>query len=153
MNKYLIFGALILFALSACHSTSEYESYHTLESKGWHNDSVLVFPVALNDNQAAHNLYLNIRNQGDYEFSNIWLFINIESPDGSVLKDTVEFKLADETGRWTGTGIGDLFDNQFLYKENIHFPVAGEYKFSIEQGMRAKRLKGIRDIGIRIIKR
>lgn len=153
MKRNLIIGfCVLLFALSSCLSKSEYESYHTLESIGWHKDSVLVFPVELKDTLAAHNLYLNIRNKGTYEFSNIWLFINIESPDGKVLKDTVEFKLADEAGRWLGSGIGDLFDNKMLYKSNVYFPISGEYKFSIQQGMRAKRLKGIQDVGILIDK-
>lgn len=150
--KRIFFFALCALLLSSCLSKSSYESYHTLESIGWHKDSVLVFPVELNNTTSAFKLYLNIRNRGTYEFSNIWLFINIQSPDGQILKDTVEFTLADETGRWTGSGIGDLFDNRLLYKSNVYFPVSGEYKFSIQQGMRAKRLKGIQDVGILIDK-
>ena len=143
----------LLLIVVACHPKSEFEAYHSLKDSGWHKDSVQVFAVGFNNTRQSHNLYINIRNKGQYEFSNIWLFINIQSPDGENLTDTVEFKLADTVGRWTGSGIGDLFDNQFLYKENVFFPVPGVYKFSIQQGMRAKRLKGIRDIGIRIEKR
>ncbi|MFV0375756.1 MAG: gliding motility lipoprotein GldH [Mangrovibacterium sp.] len=150
--KRILFWGFCTLLLSSCLSKSKYESYHTLESIGWHKDSVLVFQVAFTDSQTPYKLYLNIRNRGTYEFSNIWLFINIESPDGQLLKDTVEFTLADQAGRWTGSGIGDLFDNKMLYKSNVYFPTPGEYKFSIQQGMRAKRLEGIHDVGILIDK-
>jgi gliding motility-associated lipoprotein GldH len=68
------------------------------------------------------------------------------------MTDTVEILLADPLGRWKGTGVGDLFDNQTLYRKDMKFPVRGEYQFSIKQAMRPVRLKGIQDIGLRLEK-
>ncbi|PTN10585.1 gliding motility lipoprotein GldH [Mangrovibacterium marinum] len=153
MRLKLVFSiAALLLALASCTQKKEFEAYRSLSADGWHNDSLVVFDVELGDTIESHNLYLNLRNSGSYPFSNLWLFVNISSPDGKVLTDTLNFQLAAPSGKWLGTGIGDLFDNQFLYKENIYFPTPGIYRFSIQQGMRANRLKGIRDIGISIEK-
>lgn len=151
--KFWFTSVLFAVVLCSCDPKKEFEAYQALDSSGWHKDSLVVFPVELKNTGGSHNLYLNIRNSGDYAFSNLWLFVTIKSPDGELLTDTVEFQLADPTGKWTGSGIGDLFDNQFIYKKNVYFPSPGTYTFSIQQGMRAEKLKGIRDIGIRIEKR
>jgi gliding motility-associated lipoprotein GldH len=97
-------------------------------------------------------LFVNIRNLGTYPYSNIYLFLTIGAPDGKLLTDTVEFTLADPSGRWTGSGIGGLHDNQILYKSSVYFPRKGIYTFRIKQGMRDNVLPGIRDVGIRIEK-
>jgi gliding motility-associated lipoprotein GldH len=69
-----------------------------------------------------------------------------------MLTDTVEYILAEKSGKWRGSGIGDLFDNQFSYRKNIRFEKPGKYQLSIRQGMRAEQLKGIHDIGLRVEK-
>ncbi len=143
---------LPLLFLSACGPGTFFEDYKPVGDNGWHKDSAVVFHVVLKDTVHPFNVYVNIRNRGNYPNSNIWLFVSIKSPDGRLLKDTVEFILADSSGKWKGSGIGDLFDNQFVYKKDVYFPVPGEYLFSVRQGMREKELQGIRDIGIRLEK-
>ena len=138
--------------LVACDSNRVFEEYKTIDPAGWHKDSVASFTVEIQDVEPGHNLYMNIRNQGNYPNSNLWLFLEVQSPDGQTLTDTVEYILAEKTGKWTGSGIGDLFDNQFLYQQNVRFEQAGEYRFLIRQGMRAIQLKGIHDIGLRVEK-
>jgi len=151
--KFGIYIIGLFLLLVSCDQNRVFESYKTLDQSGWHKDSLLVFPVEVKLTGPSHNLYINLRNSGDYQFSNIWLFINIKSPDGKVLTDTVEFQLADPSGKWQGNGIGDLFDNQFDYKEGVFFPTPGIYEFTIQQGMRSENLKGIQDVGLRIEKR
>lgn len=143
-------GILILFILIACDSNRVYEDYKTLDSSGWHQDSTIHFHAEISDTVRGHNLFLNIRNKGNYPNSNIWLFLEVQSPAGKFFTDTVEYVLAEKSGKWKGSGIGDLFDNQFLYCRNVVFDTPGEYQFMIRQGMRGKVLKGIHDIGLRI---
>jgi len=145
-------GVLLILGIISCDRKRVFEAYQTFGEKGWHKDSVVVFNVALTDTTRNHNLYVNIRNKGTYPYSNLWLFLTVGSPDGITRTDTVEFSLAEASGRWKGSGIGDLHDNQILYKSSIYFPHKGEYTFQIKQGMRDKVLDGIRDIGIRIEK-
>lgn len=139
-----------MISMISCDRKKVFESYKELDKKGWNKDSVVVFNVLLKDTIKNHNLYVNIRNKGTYAYSNIYLFMTIGSPDGTQRTDTVEFTLAEPSGRWKGSGIGDLHDNQILFKNSVFFPHKGIYKFQIKQGMRDNVLPGIRDIGIRI---
>ncbi len=154
MKRVLIIalGSLLISGIISCDRKRVFESYQTFGEKGWHKDSVVVFNVELTDTIRNHNLYVNIRNKGTYAYSNLWLFLTVGSPDGITRTDTVEFSLAEASGRWKGSGIGDLHDNQILYKSSVYFPHKGEYTFQIKQGMRDNVLEGIRDIGIRIEK-
>jgi gliding motility-associated lipoprotein GldH len=97
-----------------------------------------------------YNLFLNVRNEGRYAFSNLWLFIKITPPKGNVLNDTIELSLANPEGKWLGYGLGDLYDMKYPYKQTTFFPSAGYYRFEIRQGMRTENgvLKGIHDFGI-----
>lgn len=151
-TKQIILAVLCMFALIACGRKAVYESYKTIGPKGWQKDSVLRFDFNVQDPKEAYNLYVNLRNKGNYPNSNIWLFLSVYSPEGISLVDTMEFSLADNDGRWKGKGIGDLFDNQLVYKSNVYFPKAGTYSFLIQHGMRPERLDGIYDVGIRVEK-
>jgi len=150
-NVFILAVTLCLFM--SCDPKRIFEQYKPVESKGWHRDSVIVFSVDLEDPFSKYNMYLNIRNRGSYGNSNIWLCVSMRFPDGRLTTDTVELILADPAGRWKGSGIGDLYDNQILYRQDVESPIAGEYQFLIRQAMRPVRLKGIQDVGLRLEKR
>ena len=154
MRKFIFYivPILLIIGIASCDRKRVFEAYRTFDEKGWNKDSVVVFKVLLTDTTRNHNLYVNIRNKGTYPYSNLYLFLSIGSPDGKLLTDTVEFSLAEPSGRWKGSGIGDLHDNQILYKSSVYFPHKGNYTFQIKQGMRDNILQGIRDIGLRIEK-
>ena len=146
-----ILKAIILVAiLVACDSNRVYEEYKAIDTSGWNKDSIARFDVNVTDTVSGNNIYINLRNKGNYPNSNIWLFLAVKAPNGTLLTDTVEYTLAEKSGKWKGSGIGDLFDNQFLYRKNIVFEQPGVYQFMIRQGMRTEMLKGIHDIGLRV---
>jgi gliding motility-associated lipoprotein GldH len=97
-------------------------------------------------------MYLNVRNAGYYRFSNLFLFVNTILPQGQTLRDTVEITLSAPDGKWLGNGLGDIYDNRYLFRENFKFPQAGSYRFELIQAMRVNPLQGIMDAGIRIEK-
>jgi len=154
MKQYFIIFLILslITGLIACDQKKVFEAYRKIDEKGWNKDSVVVFNVHLFDTIKNHNLYVNIRNKGTYAYSNIYLFLTIGSPDGVMRTDTVEFTLADPSGKWRGSGIGGLHDNQIPYKSSVYFPHKGDYKFMIKQGMRDNVLQGIRDVGFRVEK-
>ena len=150
---FIYFLLLFIFAsVVSCDRRRVFESYHEIDKNGWNKDSVVVFNFPLTDTIRNNNLFINIRNKGNYPYSNIYLFLTIGSPNGVQKTDTVEFTLAEPSGKWKGSGIGGLYDNQILYKSSVYFPKKGNYMFSIKQGMRDNVLQGIRDVGIRIEK-
>jgi gliding motility-associated lipoprotein GldH len=101
---------------------------------------------------SAYDVYVNIRNRGDYPYQNLWLFLNKTTPDSLQSKDSIECYLADKRGKWLGTGIGSIKEMPVLYKQNVRFNKPGIYRYKIVQGMRDSILKGINDIGMRVEK-
>ena len=146
----LIMIVASLPVLFACRQNLVFEQYQNISDQKWYKDSVLVFNVAIEDTTQNNNFIINVRNDVDYEYSNLWLFLSIEQPDGKILDDKFEVALADPSGQWLGHGFGGLKTREAVYRRNIFFPVSGEYKIRIQQGMREDYLKGISDIGVRI---
>jgi len=80
----------------------------------------------------------------------MYVFVNMQFPNEKWLRDTVEFYLTDQTGRWLGKSKGDGHLNEVLYKHRRKLPLAGDYRITMRHGMRSDELKGIRSAGIRI---
>jgi gliding motility-associated lipoprotein GldH len=140
----------VLALIVSCDRKRHFEEYKKIENNNWDYADPLVFLVGIKDTAARYNVYLNVRNAGFYGFSNLFLFINTHLPGGQVQRDTVECTLAASDGRWLGDGLGDIWDNRILFKENVAFPEPGEYRFELIQAMRVNPLPGIMDAGVRV---
>jgi len=145
---------LILFALffSSCDSKRIFEENKKIPENGWSISNVLKFDVDITNTAMPTNFYINVRNADGYPYNNLFLFIKTTFPDGKLSNDTLECILADENGKWLGSGMGDIYDNQIPFKRNVRFPVAGKYTFEIQQGMRTDVIPLIMDVGLRIEK-
>ena len=142
----------ILLALFSCDRQRVFEEYRSFMDHTWDNHDILHFNVNISDTATAHNVYLSVRNTGEYEYSNLYLFVTTHSPSGLALRDTVEIVLADDRGKWLGKGAASIYTLYIPYRENIRFPLRGIYQFDVEQAMWVEELKHITDIGLRIEK-
>jgi gliding motility-associated lipoprotein GldH len=143
---------LIIFFLSGCEQGIIFDNNKSLENDVWKSDQIIRFDVPLEDTVNIYKFYLNLRNSTSYRYANIFLFINSTFPDGTQARDTVECILADPSGRWMGKGISNIKDNQVLLRRGLKFKQKGIYIFEFEQAMREPELKGIMDIGLRIVR-
>lgn len=151
-NILLITIVFIAVFFHSCGHQAEYENTLPIPEEGWKSDQWFIFEVNIENLAVPYDFYVNIRNNEDYAFSNFYLFLKTTFPDQSVSMDTLEFILADKTGKWLGKGTGRVRENDFFIRNNIIFQDTGTYLFSLQQGMRSKILTGIEDIGIRIEK-
>ncbi len=147
----MLFPLVVVLFLPACDESPFYERMDAMPDQVWRSEQVLVHEVEVLDTVRSYDFYLNIRIGADYEFSNMYLFIGTEFPDGRSVRDTVECILADRSGRWLGSGLGDMRDNRILFKPNVRFPNAGVYRFSLQQGMRMEHLPQVYDVGISMV--
>lgn len=155
MNKILfqiILAIIVATAFSACDRNLVFEKYQPISKNGWNKDSVVIFTIPVTDTLQNHNLYINVRNDVKYKYSNLWLFVKISEPGEVAVADTFEVILAEPTGKWIGEGFGGIKTRQVIYKSGVYFPVSGDYKIKIQQGMRDELLEGITDIGFRVEK-
>lgn len=143
-------AALLLFG---CDKNQVFEKNQKIPDYNWDQNNALTFLVNITDTLSYHTIYLNVRNAGNYRFSNLFLFINTRLPQGQLQRDTAECILATSDGKWLGEGLGDIYDNRILFKDRVRFPQVGEYRFDLIQAMRVNPLQGIMDAGIRIEKK
>lgn len=157
MHKYL---ALIVLWVSiiACDSKGVYDKYTSLPDT-WHKDSIVSFDIEIPDTTAYYNLFINVRNNGAYAYSNLYLITEMTFPNHSKVTDTLEYEMTKPNGEWLGTGFSDVKENKLWYKENIRFPISGVSTIKIGHAMRknghemgVETLEGITDVGFRIEK-
>ncbi|CAN5531866.1 gliding motility lipoprotein GldH [soil metagenome] len=155
-TKRIFFSAapflLCVLLCSSCDSARIFEQNQAIPESGWGVTNVVKFDVDIKDPATAANFYINVRNADGYPYGNIFMFIKTTFPNGKGSTDTLECVLADDKGKWLGTGAGDLYDNQIPFKRNVRFPLAGIYHFEIQQGMRQDDIPLITDVGLRIEK-
>ncbi len=145
----LVISILILI-MGSCDPNRVYDRNVSVNPEGWMPRDLKEFQVEITDTISIYNLYIHLRHTNDYPFSNIYFFIQTRFPDGQLYQDTVEYILANPSGKWLGKGLGKIKDNRYPFRKGIHFPGKGVYRFSIQQAMREKYLKGVHDVGLRI---
>lgn len=154
-TTFILLSTILLSSIlffSSCDSNGIFEQNQAIPESGWATSNVIKFNVDIKDPSTATNFYINVRNADGYPYNNLFLFIKTTFPNGKVSSDTLECTLADEKGKWLGSGIGDLYDNRIPFKRNVRFPLAGTYSFEIQQGMRIDNIPLIMDVGLRIEK-
>jgi gliding motility-associated lipoprotein GldH len=145
---FLVLTTVLLFF--SCSNNLVFDSNTSLPADGWHKDNMVVFEVEINDTVNIHDLYVNVRNSISYQNSNLFLFLDIDFPDGKQVRDTLECIIAEKSGKWTGKGFGRIKSNQFLFRTDAWFPKMGVYRFTFQQAMRNSNIEGITDIGLSI---
>ena len=100
-----------------------------------------------------------MRNNNDYQYSNLFLIVGIDFPNNFSVIDTLEYEMANAEGKFLGSGFTDLKENKLEYKSNVIFPSTGTYHISVQHAMRKSGdiegislLQGITDVGLRIEK-
>jgi gliding motility-associated lipoprotein GldH len=144
--------AIFVLLLGACNSNTFYSVYNDLPAAGWNKNSASVFQVNITDNSQPYNVLINVRHESNYPYQNFWMFVSEKSPEGTVTRDTIECFLADNRGKWLGSGLSSIYTMPVLINKNRKFTRAGTYTFEIKQGMRDDILTGIRNIGLEIDK-
>jgi gliding motility-associated lipoprotein GldH len=142
---------LFLLGVSCSHNEIFFE-YHSFQEDGWNRENAAVYHINIDNTTDLFDVSLEIRNNNDYLFRNIWLFVDFQTPGGNVRTDTIGVELADVYGKWYGKGIS-LYSLTIPYETAVRFPQQGTYTYSVRQGMRENPLTGISDIGLKILKK
>ncbi|MAU14779.1 MAG: gliding motility lipoprotein GldH [Muricauda sp.] len=157
-NKFL-FMLIAVLSLSSCNEMLVYSDYQPIKEGKWRMDEGVDFQFSELDSTQTYNMFINIRNDDSFAFSNLFLITELEYPGGTTVKDTLEYRMADPSGQWLGKGLGSVKENKLWFKENIDFPNSGVYKVNISHAMRKNGdveglhvLEGITDVGLEIEK-
>jgi len=152
--RNFISSVVFLFLLSLASGCSDPNSLMDentpIANHNWGYINDVKFHVNIADNTVPYNLYFNVRVTGDYKYSNIFVLLRTIGPDKKVGVMRYELHLADVTGKWLGSGTGNLYAFQIPFKKGFRFPAKGTYNFVIEQNMRDNPLREVSDIGMRV---
>ena len=152
--KIYILFSLVIFS---CDSNVEFLKYNSVNGV-WHKDSLQEFSFELNETN-EYNTFVNLRINEEYKFSNIFLITTLKDSLNILSKDTLQFKLADKSGKFVGKKRINLVDNKLLHKKQLKLEGNKKYFISIEHAMRVinkvgglENLQGVTDIGYQIEK-
>ncbi len=150
---------LVVICFFSCNTNIVTSEYKSIEGASWNRDSIMEFTFSEMDTLQEHQMYINVRNDDTFPYSNLFLITALTTPEGEVLQDTLEYAMALPDGTWLGKGNSSLKENKLWYKENIVFSSSGVYTLEVSHAMRKNGnisgvigLDGITDIGLEITK-
>lgn len=156
--KGLLFFVFLAIVYS-CDTQMVYSEYQELDNGVWQKDDMITFNFSELDSLTNHDVFLNVRNDNNFAYSNLFLITELDYPNGETVTDTLEYEMALPDGTWLGKGMGSIKENKLWYRENIVFPDSGVYKLKILHAMRKNgtvegisNLQGITDVGVEITK-
>ncbi|MEP3837332.1 MAG: gliding motility lipoprotein GldH [Algibacter sp.] len=155
-NRVVLFLLIFSTVIVSCDSNGVFDKYKSVPN-AWHKDSIISFKVTPPDSINKHNLFVNLRNTNAYKFNNIFLIVEMVFPHGKTIKDTLEYRMAEPSGKLLGEGYTSIKENKLWYKEGVVFQESGIYTVNIQHAMRENgkvngvvELDGITDIGFRV---
>ncbi|WP_297333834.1 gliding motility lipoprotein GldH [Flavobacterium sp.] len=154
-HSIFLFAALLLFC--SCDKKRVFDEYKEFDGT-WNKDSIVSFEFEQQDTVRLYNMFINIRNNNDYPFSNLYLIVEMQEPGTDVTQvDTLEYQMAEADGTLLGEGMTDIKESKLWYKEKQRFPTPGKYKVNIQQAVReagqvpgVQELEGVMEVGFRI---
>ena len=148
LNIVAVAAASCLFL--ACGTDHVYFKNYEFEDRTWEAADVKQFNFEVADTVSRNDFYIHLRNDGSYPYRNLFLFVELQFPNGKKAVDTLECPLASPSGEWYGKGLGDIVDHKIAYKQDVMFPLTGAYLLNVRQAMREDTLNGIYNIGFSI---
>jgi gliding motility-associated lipoprotein GldH len=155
-SKFQFITVFLVFLFVSCDSNQVFDEYKSVPNQ-WQKDDIVEFEFAPTDTLSSYNLFINLRNNNDYKFNNLFLIAEIDYPNGKSVVDTLEYKMAQPNGEFLGTGFTDIKENKLWYKKNFTFNESGLYHIKLQHAMRENgniegvdALEGVTDIGFRI---
>lgn len=149
-NKLFIGLFVFLISLSSCNEGEVYYSFHPIKNNSWNKQTAFNFLLdSLSvDPDARYDVMLEIVNNSQYPYQNIWLYVQQNITDSMFVSDTIEIKLADPNGKWSGNGSTGLYQLSVPYKTSVALDSTRAYLIRIRQGMRDNSIKGIEKVGV-----
>ncbi|WP_221259484.1 gliding motility lipoprotein GldH [Flavobacterium okayamense] len=155
-NYWFIVFLFVLFA--SCDKNRVFDEYKELDGS-WSKNDTLHFEFEQNDTINPYNLFLNIRNNNEYPFNNLFVIVSLKNPENEVKIDTLEYQMANADGSLMGTGFSDVKESKLWYQENFVFKKLGKYQVDIVHALRESReinglekVNGVTEVGFRIEK-
>lgn len=147
-----ILAASLSCLLYACTTIDLYEKTVTIPQHAWKSNFKPSFDFTIKDTTSLYRIFLVLRHNEKYSFSNIYLNLYVKGPgQDSTLKIQKDLTLATNEKGWLGTGMDDIYEHRIELAEKQSLK-AGTYTFTLEEIMREDPLQNVLNAGIRLEK-
>lgn len=152
MPHLLALALLSALAGTACaYREDSFHEFNDIPARGWDKRNIQKFYPLIDTSGTTYDIDVELNYDNRYGYRNLYLFITVEDAGkNTVARDTLNCMLADEFGKWLGSGWGSTYQQRIPYKREIRFRKGGTYSVSVSQGMRKDIIEGIERIGLRI---
>ena len=160
INKLYLTWSLLVGLLISCQQDDKVVFDEFQPTKGiWEKNDIKTFVWDVQDTLTANNLFMNVRVNNEYPYSNMYVIFKLYKPNTEIVIDTIQFQMAEPNGTLLGNGFSDVKESKLWLKENYIFDQVGKYKMTLEQAVRemgnvegVPALKGVSEVGLRIEK-
>lgn len=150
-GRFFIFFILISFGLFSCNSGGPIlVIQHQFEGGLWTWNDPVIFDFTAPDTLEKYSLYLEVANQKDYLYQNLYTKIVTYFPDGDSTSQILSLDIFDKKGRQNGSCSGMECKVQFVMQENFTFRQEGDHKIVLYQQMRNDSLTFIQGVELQI---
>ncbi len=143
----------LLCFLAGCLPAPYFQKEEVVPQGAWTYNFKPSFEFEITDTSVGYQPYFLIRHTQAYPYSNLWVLLYITVPGDSIVKvERVNVPLAENTGKWLGRGMGEIYEQRLPMNlgDSVHFNKKGIYKISMEQNMRVNPLPEVLNVGLRI---
>ena len=113
MHKLSFLAVFIL--ITSCDSAVLFREYKSF-SKGWSSSDAVSFSIPQMP-KTPSNIYVHIRNNNDYPYSNLFLIAELRDSVQIIFRDTLEYAMANPEGKWLGKGFLDVKESKLWWHE------------------------------------
>lgn len=156
MKKFFLqyaFIALFSGVLYSCATIDLYEKTVSIPGHAWKSNFKPVFDFTIKDTTSLYTIFLVLRHNEKYNFSNIYVNLYVKGPgQDTALKIQKDLTLATNEKGWLGSGMDDIYEHRIELAPAQSLK-AGNYTFTLEQIMREDPLQNVLNAGIRLEKK
>ncbi|MCL4161860.1 UNVERIFIED_CONTAM: hypothetical protein GTU68_054753, partial [Idotea baltica] len=94
-NSVLIFLGIAFLGFFSCSEKAVFSEYQSLSNSAWKANKKKIFQFKIKDTISPKNMFINIRNNSQYQFSNLFVITSLKFPNGTEIVDTLQYEMAD----------------------------------------------------------
>jgi gliding motility-associated lipoprotein GldH len=152
LKRFFLFPVFCVGCFASCTTVDLYEKTVAIPGHEWQSSFQPSFEFEIKDTASLYDIYVVLRHNEKYNFTNIYLNLYINGPGSdSTLKIQRDLPLATNEDGWLASGMDDIYEHRIPLIQGQSLK-AGLYKFRLEQIMREDPLKNVLDAGLRVEK-
>ncbi|MBI1307561.1 MAG: gliding motility lipoprotein GldH [Bacteroidetes bacterium] len=152
-NKAILYIGYFLFlmvGMISCNSSTITDNRIDNSGDIWSITDTLKTDFEIEDTAYYHDILFTCRVTNEYKFSNIYVWYSITAPDGRISEGIKTFDVMDKSGKWLGSGFGDVHSYELPLLNNWNAGMKGKFEIRIVQNMRTDELTGVRGEGVKV---